>query len=219
MVHLPAGSFTMGADEIALSPAVVNGLGAMSTRPVHGDFDETPAHRVTISHPFSISTHLITAAEFQQFDHAYKPVDAYPGYAAGISYEQAAAYCAWLSKKTGKPFRLPTEAEWEYAERAGAQTPFFTGDAPPAPGQANTWEVVMGEGRPEWVADWYGPYSPDAQTDPTGPARGYFRVIRGGGLDFENPNPAKSTRQPRPISCGQPIAPAWRQLTNRVKAT
>ena len=198
MAHIPAGSFTMGADETALSPAVVNGLGVMSTRPVHGDFDEFPAHRVTISHPLSISTHLITAAEFRQFDPAYKSVAAYPGYAAGISFEQAVAYCEWLSKKTGKPYRLPTEAEWEYAERAGTQTPFFTGDTPPSPGAANDWGAVMGEGTPEWVADWYGPYSSVAQTDPTGPASGYFRVVRGGGPRF-----SAATRRGASQCCGR----------------
>ena len=129
--------------------------------------------------------------EFQQFDPSYKPVAAYPDYAAGISYNQAVAFCAWLTKKTGKPYRLPTEAEWEYAERAGTQTPFFTGDTPPAPGSANSWGVVMGEGTPEWVADWYGPYPSAAQTDPTGPLHGYFRVVRGGGLDFRKSKPGE----------------------------
>jgi formylglycine-generating enzyme required for sulfatase activity len=187
--QIPPGSFTMGADQALLSAAVTNGLGVMSPRPDHGDFDESPAHRVTISHTFSIATHLITAAEFQQFDPSYKPVAAYPSYAAGISFQQAVAFCEWLTRKTGKPYRLPTEAEWEYAERAGTQTPFFTGDAPPMPGQANAWGVVMGEGTPEWVADWYAPYSPAAQTDPTGPTHGYFRVVRGGGLDFRKTKP------------------------------
>ena len=191
MARIPAGSFTMGAGDTALSPAVVNGLGVMSARPDHGDFDEVPAHRVTISHPFSIATHLVTVAEFQQFDPSYKPVAAYPDYAAGISYNQAVAFCEWLTKKTGKPYRLPTEAEWEHAERAGSQTPFFTGDAPPTPGQANAWGVVMGEGTPEWVADWYGPYSREAQTDPTGSAHGDFRVVRGGGLDFRKTKPGE----------------------------
>jgi hypothetical protein len=191
MARIPAGSFTMGADSSALSTAVTNGLGVMSARPDHGDFDEVPAHRVTISHPFSIATHLITAAEFQQFDPSYKPVAAYPNYAAGISYTQAVAFCEWLTKKTGKPYRLPTEAEWEYAERAGTQTPFFTGDTQPKPGEANAWGIVIGEGTPEWVADWYGPYSADAQTDPTGPTQGYFRVVRGGGLDFRKSKPGE----------------------------
>ncbi|MGB7743804.1 MAG: formylglycine-generating enzyme family protein, partial [Terracidiphilus sp.] len=156
MTPIPAGSFTMGAGDTTLPATVTNGLGVMSPRPDHGDFDEVPAHRVTISHAFSIATRLITAEEFQQFDPSYKPVAAYPNYAAGISYSQAVAYCEWLTNKTGKSYRLPTEAEWEYAERAGTQTPFFTGDTPPSPGQANSWGVVMGEGTPEWVADWYG---------------------------------------------------------------
>jgi formylglycine-generating enzyme required for sulfatase activity len=192
MAQIPAGSFTMGADDVTLPPDVVNGFSVMSTRPVHGDFDEVPVHHVTISHAFSIAAHLVTVKEFQQFDPTYKPVAAYPDYAAGISYQQAVAFCAWLTKRTGKPYRLPTEAEWEYAERAGTQTPFFTGDTPPALGQANAWGVVMGEGTPEWVADWYGPYPSVAQTDPTGPLHGYFRVVRGGGLDFRKSKPGEN---------------------------
>ncbi len=192
MARISAGTFIMGADDVTLPSAVVNGFGVMSNRSVHGDFDEVPAHRVAITHPFSIATHLISVKEFQQFDPSYRSVAAYPDYAAGISYNQAVAFCAWLTRKTGKPYRLPTEAEWEYVERAGTQTPFFTGDTPPAPGQANTWGVVMGEGTPEWVADWYGPYPPAAQTDPTGPEHGYFRVVRGGGLDFRKSKPGES---------------------------
>jgi formylglycine-generating enzyme required for sulfatase activity len=192
MAQIPAGSFTMGAEDVTLPPEVISGFGVMSTRPVHGDFDELPEHRVTISHAFSIATHLVTAREFQQFDPTYKPVAAHPEYAAGISYQQAIAFCTWLTKRTGKPYHLPTEAEWEYAERAGTQTPFFTGDTPPAPGRANTWGVVMGEGTPEWVADWYGPYPSTAQTDPTGPQHGYFRVVRGGGLDFRKSKPGEN---------------------------
>jgi len=191
MAQISAGSFMMGADQTTLPPAVVHGFGVMSTRPEHGDFDEIPAHRVTISHAFSIATHLITVKEFQQFAPSYKPAAAYPDYAAGISYDQAVAFCQWLSKKTGRNYRLPTEAEWEYVARAGTQTPFFTGDTPPKPGQANAWGVVMGEGTPEWVADWYGPYSAAAQTDPTGPVHGYFRVVRGGGLDFRKSKPGE----------------------------
>lgn len=191
MVHIPAGAFMMGADAQPLPPAVVNGFGVMSPRPVYGDWDEHPAHKVTLTHGFLISTHLITVREFQQFDPGYTPVAAYPGYASGISYQQALAFCAWLSKKEGKPYRLPTEAEWEYVARAGHQTPFFTGDTPPAPGQANPWGVVIGEGTPEWVADWYAPYQPGAQVDPTGPLHGHFRVVRGGGLDSRHPKPGQ----------------------------
>ena len=191
LAQIPAGSFIMGADAQALSSAVVSGFGVNSDRPVHGDFDEYPAHTVTITHRFAIATHLVTVQEFQQFDPSYKGVAAYPNYAAGISYQQALEFCAWLTKRTGKPYRLPTEAEWEYTARAGHQTPFFTGDTPPAPGEANAWGVVIGEGTPEWVTDWYAPYAAGPQVDPTGPLHGYFRVVRGGGLDFRKSTPGE----------------------------
>ncbi len=220
MARIPAGSFTMGADDVTLLPAVVNGFGVMSNRPVHGDFDEVPAHRVTIAHAFSIAKHLITVKEFQQFDSSYKPVAAYPDYAAGISYKQAVAFCAWLTRKTGEPYRLPTEAEWEYAERAGTQSPFFTGDTPPAPGKANAWGVIMGEGTPEWVADWYGPYPAAAQTDPTGPLHGYFRVVRGGGLDFHksgapSDGPLSPGSKSKPAEAYPAMAPYFMRSANR----
>ena len=192
LAQIPAGSFIMGADAQLLSSEVVNGFSVNSNRPYRGDFDELPAHQVTLTHSFAIATHLVTVAQFQQFDPAYKPVAAYPNYATGVSYRQALDFCAWLSKKEGKPYRLPTEAEWEYTARADRQTPFFTGDAPPAPGQANPWGVVIGEGSPEWVADWYAPYTDGPQTDPTGPLHGSFRVIRGGGLDFRKSNPGEN---------------------------
>jgi len=191
MAHIAAGSFMMGAGPEALPPAITSGFGVMSARPVHGDWDEHPAHKVTLSHGFEIATHLITVEEFQQFDPGYKPVPAYPGYAAGVSYGQAVAFCKWLSKKTGRPYRLPTEAEWEYTARAGTRTPFFTGDTPPKPGEANSWGVVMGEGTPEWVADWYAPYQAGPQADPTGPLDGHFRVVRGGGLDYRRSKPGE----------------------------
>ena len=191
MVHISAGSFTMGAGSEALPGAVINGLGVMSARPEHGDWDEHPAHKVTLTHGFLISKNLITVKEFQQFDPSYKPVAEYSDYVAGVSYEQAVAYCKWLSKKIGRPYRLPTEAEWEYAARAGTQTPFFTGDTPPQPGQANPWGLVIAEGTPEWVADWYAPYQAGAQVDPTGPRDGHYRVVRGGGLDSRHPKPGQ----------------------------
>ena len=189
MAHIAAGSFTMGAGAEALPSAVTQGFGVMSPRPAHGDWDEHPAHKVTLTHGFLISKNPITAKEFQEFDPDYTPVAAYPDYAAGVSYQQAVAYCKWLSQKTGKPYRLPTEAEWEYVARAGTQSPFFTGDIPPKPGQENPWGVVIAEGTPEWVADWYAPYQPGPQVNPTGPVDGHFRVLRGGGLDSRHPKP------------------------------
>ncbi len=187
VARISPGSFLMGADATVLSDDVTKGFGVMSQRPEHGDFDEVPAHPVRITKAFAMGVTEVTPQEFQQFDPKYVAPTATPGYAAGVSYEQAVAYCAWLTKKTGKPWRLPTEAEWEYVARAGGKNIFGNGDAMAKADVANAFGVTnMGVGRPEWVADWYGPYQPGEQSDPVGAAGGYTRVVRGGGLDFRH---------------------------------
>lgn len=118
MVVVPAGAFTMG------SPA---------DEPYRGA--ENP-HRVSIAAPFAISKYEIT---FAQWDACvadggcggYKPDDLGWGRdkhpVINVSWNDAKAYAAWLSKKTGKQYRLPSESEWEYAARAGTATPFAFG--------------------------------------------------------------------------------------------
>lgn len=187
VVAIPAGSFTMGADREPLPDSVTQGFGVMSRRPEHGDFDEIPAHRVRISHGFSIGVTEVSPAEFRLFDPGYTPGAATSAYAAGISWQQAMAYCAWLTKKTGKPWRLPTEAEWEYVARAGGKRIFGASDAMAKVDEPNAFGVKnMGVGRPEWTLDWYASYQAAEQTDPVGAASGYTRVVRGGGMDYRH---------------------------------
>ena len=124
MVKIPAGSFVMG-DE-------------------NGFNDEFPRCAVTVDKPFWMATTETTNAMYALFDatHDSRFIDQWwkdhvlPGYPANkpdqpvirINWKEACDFCEWLSEKTGKKFRLPTEAEWEWAARAGAETPMWFGD-------------------------------------------------------------------------------------------
>jgi len=150
----------------------------------HGDWDEHPVHKVTISSPYYISTTEVTIKQFQKFRPAYKGNKKYAPYASGISWDGAVAYCKWLSKKEGKTYRLPTEAEWAYAARAGRNTLFASSDSLPKSGEPNAWGLKnMNTDVAEWCWDWHGDYPAHVVTDPVGPAHGWARVVRGGGLD------------------------------------
>jgi len=147
MADIPAGSFVMGND---VSPL----------------WDQKPLHAVTLSQPFRISTSEITLEQFRQFRPKWKQASS-EGFAWGIPWYDAVAFCKWLSREEGMPYRLPTEAEWEYVCRSAD-----------AFGVGNMANEVR-----EWCSDWYGPYLAGAATDPVGPASGMARVVRGGVLD------------------------------------
>ena len=93
---------------------------------------------------FRMSPTEITNAQYEAFDPSHKAYRGYKGFSKAddeavimVSWEEADAYCAWLSRKTGRTFRLPTEAEWEYACRAGSSTKYNTGDTFPE----DQWKV------------------------------------------------------------------------------
>ncbi|HLB73627.1 MAG TPA: SUMF1/EgtB/PvdO family nonheme iron enzyme, partial [Sedimentisphaerales bacterium] len=176
-----------------------------------GDWDERPVHNVTLSKPFAISATEVTNAQYESAkggtpDH--KKLRAKLGFSRDddeavvfVSWHDAVNFCEWLSKKEGKTYRLPTEAEWEYACRAGTNTAYSTGSELPkschknqeetwdpkpvslkvAAGPANPWGLYDMHGNvEEWCYDWYGPYDESDQTDPVGRSEGDFKVMRGG---------------------------------------
>ncbi|MCX8092203.1 MAG: SUMF1/EgtB/PvdO family nonheme iron enzyme [Verrucomicrobiae bacterium] len=186
MIRIPAGSFRMGSD-MPTPPKL------LTQSPVlpRGDYDEKPVHEVRITYDFFMSETEITAKQFGEFLEDHQDVGMFSPYASGMSWDDAVAFCEWLSRKEGKPYRLPTEAEWEYACRAGSTGHFHSGDVPPPSGAPNAWGLKnMHTDVAEWVLDWHGLYPDEPQTDPVGPASGYTKVIRGGGLcgsDLNNP--------------------------------
>jgi len=142
MVEIPSGTFMMGSA----------GEGK--------NYDEAPQHEVTVS-SFMMSESEITNAQYEAFNPAHRTTRETLAGLNGdddavvlVSWQDAVSYCKWLSRHTGLHFRLPTEAEWEYASRMGATE--------------------------DWCYDWYGHYSSGPQTNPGGPSDGEFKVTRGG---------------------------------------
>jgi formylglycine-generating enzyme required for sulfatase activity len=201
LVRVEPGTFTMGCPE-------------------GGDFDERPVHRVTITRPFYVGACEVTNARYEQFDPEHRSLRGKLGFSKKddeavvfVSWYDAVEFCRWLSEKEGLPYRLPTEAEWEYACRAGTTSDFHTGDALPEAFHKNvteSWlpgstrgkdqpvELTVGRTPPnpwglydvhgnveEWCSDWHGPYVEGDQTDPVGREDGDFRVTRGGSHSTE----------------------------------
>ncbi len=109
----------------------------------HGDRSEKPAHKVTIKRPFAIGKYEVTTGQWNECVKAggcnYKPVKAGPtdnSPIRDISWSDTREYVRWLSQITKQKYRLPTEAEWEYAARAGTRSRFWWGDKP-GTGKAN----------------------------------------------------------------------------------
>ena len=128
LVRIEPGSFTMGQDGptsdyfFTKHPEEVN----------LADYDERPAHKVTLTQAFHLGTTEVTAGQYRLFKPGHQKHAADDEAVTEVSWDDAVAFCAWLTKKEGKTYRLPTEAEWEFACRAGTQTLFSSGDALPA---------------------------------------------------------------------------------------
>lgn len=192
LAWIPPGTFQMGSD--------------------HGRPNEKPIHSVTISKGFYMGIYEITQKQYQtamgtnpsrfkdtsddenEFKFDELPVES-------VSWDEAVEFCKKLSQKEGKTYRLPTEAEWEYACRAGTTTVYCFGDridhrfrirckedgikhtSGVGSTHDNKWGLHSMHGNVwEWCQDIYDKdyYSRSSENDPQGPISGKYRVIRGG---------------------------------------
>jgi formylglycine-generating enzyme required for sulfatase activity len=189
LVPIPAGQFMMGSG---------------GNEP-HRMGDETQ-HKVMISKDFYIGATLVTQAQWKALmgdnPSQFKGPDDLP--VEQVNWDRATEFCDKLSAKEHKKYHLPTEAQWEYAARAGTQTTYFWGNDesklgdyawysansggrthPVATKLPNPWGLYDITGNlGECIFDWYGGFPRSGVTvDPQGPPQGSLKVIKGGGWD------------------------------------
>jgi formylglycine-generating enzyme required for sulfatase activity len=206
LVKIPAGEFMMGSGKSAAETAKL-----FDSKAEYYE-DQHPQHRVQITKPFYMATTEVTQGQWKTVMgtepwKGEEDVKEGADYAASyVSWEDATEYCRKLSQKEGKTYRLPTEAEWEFACRAGSTTMYSFGEDASRLGdyawydknaydvgekythragrkKANAFGLYDMHGNVwEWCQDWYGEdyYGKSPISDPSGPSSGSTRVLRGG---------------------------------------
>ncbi|MDB4654373.1 formylglycine-generating enzyme family protein [bacterium] len=194
--------------------------GAFNMGSVNGDQDEQPVHQVTLTEGFHLGTHPVTQRQYEKlmgenlstFRGLNYPVER-------VSWNDAIEFCRRLSEQNterdeGRVYRLPTEAEWEYACRGAAETRYCFGDEPSelesfgwfknnsdgtthAVGlkEPNRWNLYDMHGNVwEWCQDWLGAYPSESPINPLGPEAGTRRIFRGGSWRDDPDNCTSSFR-------------------------
>jgi formylglycine-generating enzyme required for sulfatase activity len=207
LVRLEPGTFPMGSPE--------------TDKDARDRDNEKPQHEVEITRPFYMAVHTVTVGQFRQFveDKKYRTeaeragdastwkmpgweqTDRYP--VVCVSWNDALAFCEWLSQKEGRTYELPLEAEWEYACRAGTRTRYFFGDDAGklreyawygenanekahevGTKKPNDWGLYDMHGNVnQWCIDGKRKYDKEYIKDPKGPLDGARHVLRGGDWD------------------------------------
>jgi len=223
-VLVPAGEFMMGSGEspddvVAKSDDMIGESGRLTRQRSEiireGVGQELPQHRVRITKPFFLGACEVTQGQYEammgknpsHFKGPNNPVET-------VSWNDAQEFCKQLTQKDGANHLLPTEAQWEYACRAGTTTPFYMGETisteqanydgywcygagkkgagrgattPVGTFSANPWGLYDMHGNVwEWCHDWLGEdyYAKSPAADPAGPGTGVCRVLRGGAWSF-----------------------------------
>lgn len=225
-VLLQPGEFQMGSDKAEID-AILSKARGLSDRAKELLRSEMPKHRVTITKAFYMGTTEITVGQFKTFVAATSYTTTAemknsertwrrPGFAqtddhpvTAISWSDAVEFCQWASRIEKIRYRLPLEAEWEYACRSGSPEAWSWGSDPKdlasfawnsvdaskktravATKQANAFGLFDMQGNvSEWCLDWYqsGYYAKAPPADPAGPTSGEARVMRGGSINHADP--------------------------------
>jgi formylglycine-generating enzyme required for sulfatase activity len=191
LVPIPAGEFIIGRSE--------------SDR--FASSGESPQHPVKITRPFYLSVFEVTQEQYERvmgsrpWQGKWRVQTGPENPAVYVTWNDAAEFCRKLSEQENMEYRLPTEAQWEYACRAGTTTSYSFGDYPSKLGQfawhstqieaqrvgqklPNSWGLYDMHGNVwEWCFDLYGDYENRSVNDPSGPRSGLQRVLRGGSFN------------------------------------
>jgi formylglycine-generating enzyme required for sulfatase activity len=209
-VHIPAGDFMMGSPSNEIS---------------RGN-NEGPQHKVKISKGFWMGVTEVTQKQYRAVMGTDPNGSIFSVFfmferrggdnlsVEEVSWYDAVEFCKKLSQKEGKTYRLPAEAEWEYACRAGSTTRFSFGYSDSDldkygwyMGNSGKYHHSVGQKKPnafglydmhgnvlEWCSDWYGEYSSSSEVDPQGPSSGQSRVVRGGSWYLNTGNCRSAAR-------------------------
>ena len=223
LVPIPAGEFSMGT----AAPTDTKAKGGKKAELPPGAKAEQPQHKASITKPFFISICEVTQGQYEQVlrEAPWKgqplTIEGKNIAASYVSWDKAVEFCKKLSELENVRYRLPTEAEWEFACRAGTTSAFSLDDGGKLTDYAwfdqnaykdgEQYAHAAGQKKPnafglydmhgnvwEWCSDWYGSYADriaknknSALVDPTGPTKGWQHAWRGGGF-AENPSNLRS---------------------------
>ena len=214
-VKIPAGTFIQGSQN----------PGTAIARAADMPCFYAPVRKVTISRPFWLAVDKVTQDQFEAVMGFNRSRAQFPHYPIErVTWYEALEFCRRLGQRDGRTYNLPTEAQWEYAVRAGGTSRHAFGNAPmmrlwtedAAP--ATRWGLRrVHSGVFEWCLDWYEQYTPEARVDPVGPPEGFYKAVRSSYNNCSAPEVRAVHRMgfmPDIIRHGVGFRPVCEEMTN-----